>query len=308
MCFGCSKSITHLIVNFFIKRASNGARFVIFVRKVVNNHKKAIDKLFNLCYYKKNALREVEQVPRFFVTGDQIENGLVTITGDDAHHISRALRMATGEHITVCDSSANEYDCELTEFLPDCVKAVVLSSQKQQTEPPCRLTLYQALPKGDKLDSVIQKSVECGVTTVVPFESERCIVRAKPEAEGKKRERRERIALEAAKQCGRGAIPAVLSTVSFREMLALACQADLVLFCFEGEGTVPISRILAERCPAQGQEIALVVGSEGGFSLAEAEAARERGFVMTGLGKRILRTETAPIFALACISAALELQ
>ena len=247
-------------------------------------------------------------MPRFFVTSDQVENGLVTIHGDDAHHISRALRMAAGEHITVCDSQANEYECELTEFLSDCVRATVLSTKKQETEPPCRLTLYQALPKGDKLDSVIQKSVECGVSCIVPFESERCIVRAKPEAEPKKRERRERIALEAAKQCGRGIVPGVGATVSFRDMLALAKRADLVLFCFEGKGTEPISRILTEQKPKPGQEIALIVGSEGGFSLGEAEAAQAVGFFMTGLGKRILRTETAPIFALACIAGSLELQ
>ena len=247
-------------------------------------------------------------MPRFFVTSDQIENGIVTVRGDDAHHISRALRMAVGEHITVCDSSANEYDCQLSEFLPDSVRAVVLRVKKQETEPPCKLTLYQALPKGDKLDSVIQKSVECGVFRIVPFESERCIVRAKPEAEPKKRERRERIALEAAKQSGRGVIPTVESTVGFSEMLTMAKKADRVLFCFEGEGTVPISRILLQDPPKIGQEIALVIGSEGGFSLGEAQRAREAGFVLTGLGPRILRTETAPIFALACIAAALELK
>ena len=247
-------------------------------------------------------------MPRFFVTSDQIVQNVVTVRGDDAHHISRALRMAAGEHITVCDSGANEYDCVLTEFLPDCVKAEILTKKKQETEPPCRIILYQALPKGDKLDTVIQKSVECGVSLVVPFESERCIVRMRPEAEQKKRERRERIALEAAKQCGRGALPEVLGTVGFAEMLQMAGKADLVLFCFEGEGTVPISRILAEQEPKKGQEIALIIGSEGGFSLEEARMAREAGFLMTGLGKRILRTETAPIFALAAIAAMLELQ
>lgn len=296
------------IVNLFTKRTSFGVRFVIFVRKVVNNHKTVIDKLFNLRYNNKNTIGEVDEVPRFFVTSDQIDNGLVTVRGDDAHHISRSLRMAAGEHITVCDSAANEYECALAEFLPDCVRCKILTVKKQETEPPCRITLYQALPKGDKLDTVIQKSVECGASVIVPFESARCIVRAKPEAEQKKRERRLRIAGEAAKQCGRGVLPRVEATVGFSEMLSLAKKADLVLFCFEGEGTEPISRILAQNKPQAGQDIALIVGSEGGFSLAEAEQALAAGFRMTGLGKRILRTETAPIFALACISAALELQ
>ncbi|MBR2312834.1 MAG: 16S rRNA (uracil(1498)-N(3))-methyltransferase [Clostridia bacterium] len=247
-------------------------------------------------------------MPRFFVTSDQIQDGHITVRGDDAHHISRALRMAAGEHITVCDSAANEYECTLTEFLPDCVRCEILTVKKQETEPPCKITLYQALPKGDKFDLVIQKSVECGASLIVPFESARCIVRAKPEAEQKKRERRLRIAQEAAKQCGRGVLPEVKATVGFEEMLSMAKKADLVLFCFEGEGTVPISRILSESKLQAGQEIALIIGSEGGFSLAEAQEARAAGFRMTGLGKRILRTETAPIFALACVSAALELQ
>jgi 16S rRNA (uracil1498-N3)-methyltransferase len=216
--------------------------------------------------------------------------------------------MAAGEHITVCDSRGFTYDCVLKSFLTDTVVAEIVSAKQQDTEPPYRLVLYQGLPKGDKLDTVIQKSVECGVCRIVPFESERCVVRMKPEAEEKKRERRQRIAHEAAKQCGRGVLPEVHSTLSFEAMLQDAAKADLVLFCFEGEGTVPLPRLLHENPLPRGATVALVVGSEGGFSLFEAGRAADAGFLMTGLGKRILRTETAPIFALACIAAVLELQ
>ena len=246
-------------------------------------------------------------MPRFFVSNAQINAGTVTITGEDAHHISRALRMAAGEHITVADSTATVYDCVLTEFLPDAVLAEVVSATPAATEPPCHITLYQALPKGDKLDTVIQKAVECGVSHIVPFESERCVARVKAEAEDKKLIRRNRIATEAAKQCGRGALPQVYASVDFRAMLDMAATADLVLFCFEGEDTRPISRVLAEKAPRAGARIALVIGSEGGFSATEAELARARGFFMVGLGPRILRTETAPIFALGCIAAQTEL-
>ena len=247
-------------------------------------------------------------MPRFFVPSADITDRTVTVRGDDAHHISRALRMAAGEHITVCDSAANEYSCVLRSFLPDAVIAEILSTRHADTEPPCHITLFQALPKGDKLDTVIQKSVECGVARIVPFESERCIVRAKPEAEEKKQERRQRIANEAAKQCGRGILPEVTKTVDFSAMLTMAAaDADLVFFCFEGEGTEPLARTLTKLKPQAGSRLALVVGSEGGFSLSEAARAKEAGFHMTGLGKRILRTETAPVFALACISSLLEL-
>lgn len=246
-------------------------------------------------------------MPRFFVGSSQIAENTVTLTGDDAHHISRSLRMAKGQEITVSDYAGNEYTCCLSSFTEDAVTATILSCRKQDTEPPLEITLYQALPKGDKLDTVIQKSVECGASRIVPFESERCIVRCKREAEAHKTARRQRIALEAAKQCGRGRLPEVLETVSFSEMLAEAGRADRVLFCYEGDGTVPIGKLLsAEDFPKKGS-LALIVGSEGGFSLKEAEAARAAGFAMTGLGRRILRTETAPLFALAAISCVLEL-
>lgn len=246
-------------------------------------------------------------MPRFFVRSSQIENGHVTILGDDAHHISRSLRMAKGEEITVSDMQRNEYRCRLEEFLPDRVLATILETEKGDTEPPFELILFQALPKGDKLDTVIQKAVECGASTIVPFESERCIVHLKIEAEAHKTERRQRIATEAAKQSGRGILPAVLPSVTFEAMLQAAHNADITLFCYEGDGTVPIGRLLSGITPEKVRRIAVVIGSEGGFSLNEVERAREAGFLLTGLGKRILRTETAATFALAAISAVTEL-
>ena len=138
-------------------------------------------------------------MPRFFVRKEQIENGIVTLLGDDAHHISRSLRMAAGERIVVCDMQKTEYSCTLVEFLPDRVLARVDAETKCDTEPPFEARLYQALPKGEKLDTLIQKSVECGVSMITTFNSERCIVKEKGDEENKLR-RRNKIALEAAKQ------------------------------------------------------------------------------------------------------------
>ena len=250
-------------------------------------------------------------MPRFFVPKEQIENGIVTVMGDDAHHISRALRMAVGERITVCDMESNDYECELTAFMPDRVCAQILETRRSDTEPPYLAHVYQALPKGEKLDSVIQKAVECGACALTTFESERCIVRMKGENEAKKLERRGRIALEAAKQCGRGRIPAVHETLSFDKMVREASAADLALLCYEGEGTEPLPAVLkqnAEALRAKGMPtISIVIGSEGGFSPTEAEAARRAGLIPVGLGKRILRTETAASFALACLVYELEM-
>ena len=250
-------------------------------------------------------------MPRFFIRANQIEDGIVTLLGDDAHHISRSLRMAAGECITVCDMQKNEYECELTDFLSDRVLAKILTSRASDTEPPYYAHLYQALPKGDKLDSVIQKAVECGASEITTFESERCIVRAKGENESKKVERRQRIALEAAKQSGRGIVPTVNPTISFSEMCRRASDADIALFCYEGDGTESLSTVLQtsiDKLTKPNPTVAIIIGSEGGFSLAEAEKICSMGILPVGLGKRILRTETASGFALACLVYALEMK
>ncbi|MBE6530132.1 MAG: 16S rRNA (uracil(1498)-N(3))-methyltransferase [Ruminococcaceae bacterium] len=248
-------------------------------------------------------------MPRFFVEKEQIQNGVVTITGEDAHHLSRALRMAAGEHITVCDCMGTDYDCILTEFLPDRVLARVDRESVTQTEPPYTALLYQGLPKGEKFDLIIQKSVECGVCRIVPFESERSIVRIREEKGEKKAERQNRIAVEAAKQCGRGILPVVASARTFQSILSEASRVDLALFCYEGEGTIPLPVVLRRNRPMLPQKptIAILIGSEGGFSEAEAAAAKENGWIPVGLGKRILRTETAPVVALSMLCAELEL-
>ena len=244
-------------------------------------------------------------MPRFFVRREQISDGQVTIFGDDAHHISRSLRMAAGESVVVCDMQKTEYDCILEEFLPDRVVARITDERQCDTEPPYKAYLYQALPKGEKLDSVIQKSVESGVYSITTFNSERCIAKEKSNEENKLR-RRNKIALEAAKQSGRGHVPEVSPTISFAEMLKCASAADICLLCYEGDGTRPLKDVLVEKkselAGLDGEiSISLVIGSEGGFSLAEVERAKAAGLIPVGLGKRILRTETAPGFALGCL-------
>ena len=250
-------------------------------------------------------------MPRFFIRNEQIDNNMIKITGDDAFHISRALRMAAGEHITACDENGREYDCILEVFAPDSVSAKICDTRESEVEPPFIAHVYQGLPKGDKLETVIQKAVECGASSITPFESEFCIAKSKPEAEEKRRDRRNKIAAEAAKQCGRAVLPKVGSTLSFKEMLDEAKKADLVLFCYEGEGTVPLGRAiknLPELIKEKGRiSVSIVVGSEGGFSENEVKAIKDAGIAPCGLGKRILRTETAATFALCCLVCAAEL-
>lgn len=248
-------------------------------------------------------------MPRFFVRQDRVCENTVSIVGEDAHHIARSLRMAVGDKITVCDMQGNEYACEIESFDEDReVVATVLSKTAASNEPVCYVTLYQALPKGDKLDTIIQKAVECGVSRIVPFQSERCVVRIKDEAEARKTERRQRISAEAAKQCGRSVIPQVDASITFAQAIKEAKEnGDACLFCYEGDDTEPLGRVLRDMEGDFPKRISIFVGSEGGFSINEANAARDAEMKMIGLGKRILRTETASGFVLACIVSSSEL-
>ena len=241
-------------------------------------------------------------MPRFFVESEFIEDGYVKISGDDARHISRSLRMSAGEEITVCDMQGNDYACVLDAFTDSYVGARIVSQTRVESEPPFFAHLFQALPKGEKLDHIIQKSVECGISEITTFNSERCIAKEKPN-ESAKLVRRQRISLEAAKQSGRGIVPVINATVSFNQMISSAKEYDLVLFCYEKATEATLKDVLSSfslkntGCP----KIAIVIGSEGGFSEAEAKLAENNGMNLVGLGKRILRTETASSFLLGCL-------
>ena len=250
-------------------------------------------------------------MPRFFIRANQIEeaNGekIIRIEGDDAHHISRSLRMASGEKIEVCDMQKNVYFCTLTDFLDGQVIARIDETGKSDTEPKYEIKLYQALSKGEKMEIIIQKSIECGACEIIPFSSERCVVKLDSKDRIKKLERYGKIAESAAKQSGRGIIPKVEKILDYKEMLEDAMGCDLVIFCYEGDGTKSLKEILRECDLKEGATIGVVVGSEGGFSLNEVNEARNKGMKIAGLGKRILRCETAPTFVLACIAYETEL-
>ena len=251
-------------------------------------------------------------MPRFFIDSSDLQNDggqeIIRIAGDDAGHITRVLRMKPGERVTVCDEAGMEYDC----VIADTGREVLLNVREKHpshNEPPYRAVVYQALVKGDRFDTVLMKSTELGASVIVPVITARCTVRLEPSEYPKKRERWQRIAAEAAKQCGRGILPTVEVSRTFREILKDASQYDLALFCYEGSGTRPLPEVLANRKPqtAGRPTVALMIGSEGGFSPSEAETAKNAGWIPVGLGKRILRTETAPVFALAGLSCAWEI-
>ncbi len=244
-------------------------------------------------------------MPRFFTPSDCMEDGIIRIKGDDAFHIARSLRMAEGDTLTVCDMHGVEHTCRLTRIRDEECECEILESKNGDTEPPIHITLYMAYPKGDKLETVVQKAVELGAARIVPFESSRCIKRPKAEKADKNAARLQRIAEEAAKQCGRSRLPVVERPMTFEAMLSEAASADLPIFCYEGDGTRSLKDILTEN--ANAKTASVIVGCEGGFSLGEAEAAASAGCISANLGKRILRCETAPTYALSCISYNFEL-
>ena len=239
-------------------------------------------------------------MPRFFVQSENFDSDKVKITGEDAFHIARALRMAVGDEITVADMHGNEHTCRLERIRDDEVNCLILESRAGKTESPVEITLYMGYPKGDKLETVIQKAVELGAARIVPFESSRCVKRPRADKAEKQGARLSRIAEEAAKQCGRARLPEVLPPISFKEALALAAKAPLSLFCYEGDGTESIKSVLQSSDTPSG--VSVIVGCEGGFSIDEANSAREAGLRLVNLGPRILRCETAPVYVLSAIS------
>jgi len=234
---------------------------------------------------------------RFFLSANNIdiENKILKIEGSDSKHISQSLRMKPGDAITVCDMQKFEYSCEIIS-INDFVTAKIISVSKNDTEPNYKAYLYQALPKGEKMDYIVQKAVELGVFEIIPFISERCISRPDKKSMENKVARWQKISEEAAKQCGRGMIPVVRNVIEYSSALTDAIGNKFL--CYEGDGTESIADIICK----PNSDISFFIGPEGGFNLREVDAARERSLRAVGLGKLILRCETASGFVLACLT------
>ena len=244
-------------------------------------------------------------MPRFFVKNEQIKELRAEIFGDDARHIARSLRMREGDEVSLCDEDGGEYRATLTKIRDELCELDIIEKVDTDAEPPYSLTLFMAYPKGDKLETVVQKAVELGAWRIVPFESSRCIKRPSGDKAEANRKRLSRIALEAAKQCGRAKIPTVTQPLSYSAMLKEATECALALFCYENEDGLTVKTALSGR--ERPDSIAVIVGSEGGFSPDEAAEATKAGCLSVTLGNRILRCETAPSFALSAISYEYEL-
>ena len=234
-------------------------------------------------------------MPRFFT--NEIDENNIVLTGDDANHIGRSLRMRVGEEVIVCCNGV-DYCCKIGSITSDTVYLDLVEKHRCAAEPDVEVTLFQAVPKLDKLEYIIQKSVELGVTRIVPVLTRRCVSRPdEKDFEKKKLPRLNKIAEQAAKQSGRGIIPVVTPMVNLEGALSMMKELDRTVLLYEEEGGVSFGKV-----PLDGvKSVGLFIGSEGGFDKSEADAVTETGAVQVWLGKRILRCETAPITALSIL-------
>ena len=228
-------------------------------------------------------------MPKFFFNKNDISRGQVQLFGEDEKHIKTVLRAREGEEITLCDGEGMDYQCRIAS-LERGVLLDILSKEVCETEPKVKITLYQGLPKADKMELIIQKCVELGVDRIVAVSTERAIVKL-DKKEAKKLERWQKIAESAAKQSGRGKIPEIGQQVlKFKEAVAEAKELDGAIIPYEKEQKTGIRQFVQA---FKGESIGVFIGPEGGFAEEEIALAQENGITSITLGKRILRTETA---------------
>lgn len=234
------------------------------------------------------------------------EAGQVVITGEDVNHIKNVLRMRVGEKIvTVDQAQGRKYLCEIRGVEEEVVSCDILSVEEEAAELPAKIFLFQGLPKGDKMELILQKAVELGCFEIVPVMCKRCVVKLEEKKKKSRVERWQSISEAAAKQSGRGIIPRVHEVISFSEALAYASDMGVRLIPYEqAENMAETKRQLEAVKP--GQNIAVFIGPEGGFEETEIEEAKQAGVVPITLGRRILRTETAAITVLSWLMYLLE--
>ncbi|QTD41655.1 16S rRNA (uracil(1498)-N(3))-methyltransferase [Sporosarcina sp. Te-1] len=241
---------------------------------------------------------------RYFLTTPFDQNDESWIEGEDAKHISRVMRMSTGDAI-IAVSDTEAYISSILEITPEGVRVRRdPDSLLPDREMPVAVTIACGLPKGDKLDYIVQKGTELGMKALLPFEAERSIVKWDAKKGGKKVERLQKIAKEAAEQCHRTVIPEVKVPVSFRNLLAEASRYDILLVADEEDAKSNEPNRIADRLKNvyHKQSVLVVFGPEGGISRKEAEMLKSAGFLSVSLGPRILRTETAPLYVLSAMS------
>lgn len=234
---------------------------------------------------------------RFFADKSQITSDKIELFGDDVKHISKVLRLREGERISVCNKDRTDYICSIQTIEKDKVTLCIEEEHPNTNESNLQITLYQGLPKGDKMDLIIQKAVELGVVAVVPVAMKRSVVKLNNTQA--KIQRWQRIADEASKQCMRGILPKVSEPVSFGEMLSRLDSEDLTFLPYENENENKLKNLLRDN--ASCKRVNIIIGPEGGFDEEEISKAKTEGIPLVTLGPRIMRCETAPLAAISAV-------
>ncbi len=233
---------------------------------------------------------------RFFADPAAIGQTHITLPEEDARHL-HVLRLEPEELVTVCDGMGTDYRCTVEQLNRRDAVLRIEEAAPAQGESPLRITLFQGLPKQDKMELIIQKCVELGVYDIVPVETARCVAKAgdNPKERDKKQARWQKISMAAAQQCGRGIVPHIHHPVSFQQAVAMAAALPAAFMAYEDEKTTSIKTAFSGFA---GERTGIFIGPEGGFTPQEAGACREKGIVPVSLGKRIVRTETAGFMAI----------
>lgn len=240
---------------------------------------------------------------RFFIAKENLiqETRLARITDkNDIKHAAKALRVEIGEKIELCDNAGMEHICEVTVIESDYIECTVIESEMNKRESEIDITLFQGMPKADKLEMIIQKTTELGVLKVTPVQMKRCVAKWKDDkSASKKLERWNKIAFEAAKQSKRGRIPSVENPISIKQLKAEIESYDLVILPYENEDAKGIGEVIGHA--SEIKKIGVIIGPEGGFDEEEVKLLSESGAKSVKLGPRILRTETAGVVTVALV-------
>ena len=248
-------------------------------------------------------------MPKFFVAENQINNNRITIIGDDVNHIKNVLRQKSGDKITICDTSKEQdYLCKIDKIEEKSIDCNIIEKLENNTESNVKVTIFQGLPKADKMELVIQKSVELGVYDITPLQMKRCVVKLNEKDKAKKIQRWQKISEVAAKQCGRNIIPKINNIVNVKEVCNLCNEYDIVLIAYENEKENTLKKELKNLKKLDKEEIkvAVIIGPEGGIAPEEIKMFEENGDKIITLGNRILRTETVALSVLSIIMYELE--
>lgn len=246
-------------------------------------------------------------MPKFFINQEQIEENKIFIKGQDVNHIKKVLRAKIGEELEICNSQTGEnYICDVMKIEENIIECNIKEKTEKQVESNIKVTIFQGLPKADKMEYIIQKSVELGTYDITPVEMKRCVVKLNDKDKQKKISRWQKISEVAAKQCGRDLIPKINNVINIKNLCNLIPEYDIVLVAYEEEKENTLKAELKQIKNNEKLKIGIIIGPEGGLEKEDVQTLKQNDAKIITLGKRILRTETVALNVLSIIMYELE--